>query len=183
MFALVLPPERTAFYIWDIWHFSLRLFQGVQERANLTSPVLSKEDPIFSSLSHKLGHSVDEVGHRIHQALTRVRSASYNSTGGQIGQINWLCSWYECLSGKIARFLSRFYLFFKLQLVVPNHEKLLYSRAVISHFLRKRLWWRLHVQAPSSRLCLSCQHLCSTWIMAVIPFFFFFGSVFQSDRH
>uniref|UniRef100_A0A674NJS6 Tetratricopeptide repeat domain 17 n=1 Tax=Takifugu rubripes TaxID=31033 RepID=A0A674NJS6_TAKRU len=50
--------------------YSIHAFQhlrGVQERANLTSPVLSKEDPIFSSLSHKLGHSVDEVGHRIHQ--------------------------------------------------------------------------------------------------------------------
>lgn len=70
--------ESSAFYIQGIWHFSFCLFQGVQERANLTSPMLSKEDPIFSSLSHKLGHSVDEVGHRIHQALMRVRSASYN---------------------------------------------------------------------------------------------------------
>lgn len=34
--------------------------------------MLSKEDPIFSSLSHKLGRNVDEVGHRIHQALLRV---------------------------------------------------------------------------------------------------------------
>lgn len=48
------------------------VFQGVQERANLTSPILSKEDPIFSSLSHKLGRNVDEVGHRIQQALLRV---------------------------------------------------------------------------------------------------------------
>lgn len=53
---------------------TLSVFQGVQERANLTSPMLSKEDPIFNSLSHKLGHSVDEVGHRIHQALLRVSS-------------------------------------------------------------------------------------------------------------
>lgn len=50
------------------------LCQGVQERANLTSPLLSKEDPIFSSLSHALGHSVDEVGHRIHQGLLTVRA-------------------------------------------------------------------------------------------------------------
>ncbi len=56
-------------------HFFLS--QGVQERANLTSPLLSKEDPIFSSLSHKLGRSVDEVGHRIHQGLLRVRSTQY----------------------------------------------------------------------------------------------------------
>uniref|UniRef100_A0A674MPX7 Tetratricopeptide repeat domain 17 n=1 Tax=Takifugu rubripes TaxID=31033 RepID=A0A674MPX7_TAKRU len=58
--------------------YSIHAFQhlrGVQERANLTSPVLSKEDPIFSSLSHKLGHSVDEVGHRIHQALMRNSSS------------------------------------------------------------------------------------------------------------
>ncbi|XP_056134569.1 tetratricopeptide repeat protein 17 [Lampris incognitus] len=54
--------------------YSIHAFQhlrGVQERANLTSPLLSKEDPIFSSLSHKLGRSIDEVGHRIHQALLR----------------------------------------------------------------------------------------------------------------
>lgn len=60
--------------IFSLTH-SFCLFQGVQERANLTSPLLSKEDPIFGSLSHKLGRSVDEVGHRIHQGLQRVRSA------------------------------------------------------------------------------------------------------------
>ncbi|XP_061671149.1 tetratricopeptide repeat protein 17 isoform X2 [Syngnathoides biaculeatus] len=58
--------------------YSIHAFQhlrGVQERANLTSPLLSKEDPIFSSLSHKLGHSIDVVGHRIHQALLRNTSS------------------------------------------------------------------------------------------------------------
>uniref|UniRef100_A0AAQ4RBY9 Tetratricopeptide repeat domain 17 n=1 Tax=Gasterosteus aculeatus aculeatus TaxID=481459 RepID=A0AAQ4RBY9_GASAC len=58
--------------------YSIHAFQhlrGVQERANLTSPLLSKEDPIFSSLSHKLGRSVDEVGHRIHQELLRNASS------------------------------------------------------------------------------------------------------------
>ncbi|KAI3377394.1 hypothetical protein L3Q82_008582, partial [Scortum barcoo] len=58
--------------------YSVHAFQhlrGVQERANLTSPLLSKEDPIFSSLSHKLGRSVDEVGHRIHQGLLRNSSS------------------------------------------------------------------------------------------------------------
>uniref|UniRef100_A0A3B4ZXH6 Tetratricopeptide repeat protein 17-like n=1 Tax=Stegastes partitus TaxID=144197 RepID=A0A3B4ZXH6_9TELE len=58
--------------------YSIHAFQhlrGVQERANLTSPILSKEDPIFSSLSHKLGRSVDEVGHRIHQGLLRNSSS------------------------------------------------------------------------------------------------------------
>uniref|UniRef100_A0A3P8RJB1 Tetratricopeptide repeat domain 17 n=1 Tax=Amphiprion percula TaxID=161767 RepID=A0A3P8RJB1_AMPPE len=58
--------------------YSIHAFQhlrGVQERANLTSPILSKEDPIFSSLSHKLGRNVDEVGHRIHQGLLRNSSS------------------------------------------------------------------------------------------------------------
>lgn len=44
----------------------------MQEKVNLTSPLLSKDDPIFDSLSHKLGHRMDEVGHRIHQGLLRV---------------------------------------------------------------------------------------------------------------
>ncbi|XP_054625675.1 tetratricopeptide repeat protein 17 isoform X1 [Dunckerocampus dactyliophorus] len=58
--------------------YSIHAFQhlrGVQERANLTSPLLSKEDPIFSSLSHKLGRSIDVVGHRIHQALLKNSSS------------------------------------------------------------------------------------------------------------
>ncbi|CAL8244280.1 unnamed protein product [Lota lota] len=58
--------------------YSIHAFQhlrGVQERVNLTSPLLSKEDPIFTSLSHKLGHSIDEVGHRIHQGLLRNSSS------------------------------------------------------------------------------------------------------------
>ncbi|XP_035011293.1 tetratricopeptide repeat protein 17 isoform X3 [Hippoglossus stenolepis] len=58
--------------------YSIHAFQhlrGVQERANLTSPLLSKEDPIFIALSHKLGRSVDEVGHRIHQGLLRNSSS------------------------------------------------------------------------------------------------------------
>uniref|UniRef100_A0A8D3CCM4 Tetratricopeptide repeat domain 17 n=1 Tax=Scophthalmus maximus TaxID=52904 RepID=A0A8D3CCM4_SCOMX len=58
--------------------YSIHAFQhlrGVQERANLTSPLLSKEDPIFSALSQKLGRSVDEVGHRIHQGLLRNSSS------------------------------------------------------------------------------------------------------------
>lgn len=69
--------NRGVAFVFDWSHakIPLCLFQGVQERANLTSPLLSKEDPIFSSLSHKLGRSVDEVGHRIHQGLLRVRSA------------------------------------------------------------------------------------------------------------
>ncbi|CAB1338914.1 unnamed protein product [Coregonus sp. 'balchen'] len=58
--------------------YSIHGFQhlrGVQERVNLTSPLLSKEDPIFGSLSHKLGRSIDEVGHRIQQGLLRNSSS------------------------------------------------------------------------------------------------------------
>uniref|UniRef100_A0A3Q3A0P1 Tetratricopeptide repeat domain 17 n=1 Tax=Kryptolebias marmoratus TaxID=37003 RepID=A0A3Q3A0P1_KRYMA len=58
--------------------YSIHAFQhlrGVQERGNLTSPLLSKDDPIFSSLSKKLGRSVDEVGYRIYQSLLRNSSS------------------------------------------------------------------------------------------------------------
>ncbi|XP_026123771.1 tetratricopeptide repeat protein 17 [Carassius auratus] len=58
--------------------YSIHAFQhlrGVQEKANLTSPLLSKDDPIFTSLSLKLGQSVDEIGHRIHQALLQNSSS------------------------------------------------------------------------------------------------------------
>ncbi|XP_016142724.1 tetratricopeptide repeat protein 17-like [Sinocyclocheilus grahami] len=58
--------------------YSIHAFQhlrGVQEKVNLTSPLLSKDDPIFTSLSLKLGQSVDEIGHRIHQALLKNSSS------------------------------------------------------------------------------------------------------------
>ncbi|XP_051503496.1 tetratricopeptide repeat protein 17 isoform X2 [Myxocyprinus asiaticus] len=58
--------------------YSIHAFQhlrGVQEKVNLTSPLLSKDDPIFTSFSLKLGQSVDEVGHRIQQALLRNSSS------------------------------------------------------------------------------------------------------------
>ncbi|KAM4596171.1 tetratricopeptide repeat protein 17 isoform 1-T1 [Fundulus diaphanus] len=58
--------------------YSIHAFQhlrGVQERANLTSPLLSKDDPIFSSLPKKFGRTVDEVGHRIHQSLLKNSSS------------------------------------------------------------------------------------------------------------
>uniref|UniRef100_A0A8C2D277 Tetratricopeptide repeat protein 17 n=1 Tax=Cyprinus carpio TaxID=7962 RepID=A0A8C2D277_CYPCA len=58
--------------------YSIHAFQhlrGVQEKVNLTSPLLSKDDPIFTSLSLKLGQSVDEVGHQIHEALLRNSSS------------------------------------------------------------------------------------------------------------
>ncbi|XP_037547900.1 tetratricopeptide repeat protein 17 [Nematolebias whitei] len=58
--------------------YSIHSFQhlrGVQERGNLTSPLLSTDDPIFSSLSKKLGRSVDEVGYHIYQSLLRNSSS------------------------------------------------------------------------------------------------------------
>ncbi|XP_072905767.1 tetratricopeptide repeat protein 17 isoform X1 [Hemitrygon akajei] len=58
--------------------FSIHAFQhlrGIQERINLTAPVLSKEDPIFISLSRKLGRSIEEIGHRINAALLKNTSS------------------------------------------------------------------------------------------------------------
>ncbi|XP_042197513.1 tetratricopeptide repeat protein 17 [Callorhinchus milii] len=54
--------------------FSIHAFQhlrGVQERMNLTAPVLSKEDRIFLSLSRRLGRNLEEIGHRINGALLK----------------------------------------------------------------------------------------------------------------
>ncbi|XP_078405690.1 tetratricopeptide repeat protein 17 isoform X3 [Cetorhinus maximus] len=58
--------------------FSIHAFQhlrGIQERINLTAPVLSKEDPIFISLSRRLGRSIEEIGHRINAALMKNTSS------------------------------------------------------------------------------------------------------------
>ncbi|XP_043939333.1 tetratricopeptide repeat protein 17 isoform X2 [Protopterus annectens] len=58
--------------------YSIHAFQhlrGIQERTNLTAPLLSKEDPIFSSFPKNLGRNPDEVGHRIHEALLRNTSS------------------------------------------------------------------------------------------------------------
>ncbi|XP_076853647.1 tetratricopeptide repeat protein 17 [Brachyhypopomus gauderio] len=58
--------------------YSIHAFQhlrGVQESINLTSPLLSKDDPIFASLSHNLGQHMDEIGHRIRQGLMRNSSS------------------------------------------------------------------------------------------------------------
>ncbi|KAG9335748.1 hypothetical protein JZ751_004177 [Albula glossodonta] len=52
------------------------LSQGVQERVNLTSPLLSNEDPIFSSLSHKLGRSVDEAARGLNNIDDEGRNSS-----------------------------------------------------------------------------------------------------------
>ncbi|RXN00636.1 Apoptosis inhibitor 5 [Acipenser ruthenus] len=52
--------------------YSIHAFQhlrGVQERVNLTTPLLSQEDSIFSCMSQRVGRSMEEMGHRIHEAL------------------------------------------------------------------------------------------------------------------
>ncbi|XP_039600181.1 tetratricopeptide repeat protein 17 isoform X1 [Polypterus senegalus] len=48
--------------------------RGVQERVNLTAPLLSKEDSIFNSISLK-HWSFEEVGHRIHEAMKKNSSS------------------------------------------------------------------------------------------------------------
>ncbi|KAL1007648.1 hypothetical protein UPYG_G00089480 [Umbra pygmaea] len=79
-FRSLLPPDLETpdcARVFDM-PYSIHAFQhlrGVQERVNLTSPLLSKEDPIFGSLSHNLGLSMDEVGHHIQQGLLRNSSS------------------------------------------------------------------------------------------------------------
>ncbi|XP_075423349.1 tetratricopeptide repeat protein 17 isoform X3 [Ascaphus truei] len=54
--------------------FSIHAFQhlrGIQERLNLSSPLLPKEDPIFSSLSRHVGRTIEDMGHRIHESLLK----------------------------------------------------------------------------------------------------------------
>ncbi|XP_031756284.1 tetratricopeptide repeat protein 17 isoform X2 [Xenopus tropicalis] len=54
--------------------FSIHAFhhlRGIQERLNLSAPLLPKEDPIFSSLHRRLGRTIDEMGHRIHEGLLK----------------------------------------------------------------------------------------------------------------
>lgn len=97
--------------------------QGVQERANLTSPLLSKEDPIFSSLSNKLGRSVDEVGHRIHQGLMRVRSACTTCFTKQHRYSRHLFPSLQILEESILAF-TRFSLFFFFLIVSMENTKI-----------------------------------------------------------
>ncbi|XP_070930921.1 tetratricopeptide repeat protein 17 isoform X3 [Macaca nemestrina] len=58
--------------------YSIHAFQhlrGVQERVNLSAPLLPKEDPIFTYLSKRLGRSVDDIGHLIHEGLQKNSSS------------------------------------------------------------------------------------------------------------
>uniref|UniRef100_A0A8C3GCV0 Tetratricopeptide repeat domain 17 n=1 Tax=Cairina moschata TaxID=8855 RepID=A0A8C3GCV0_CAIMO len=55
--------------------YSIHAFQhlrGVQERVNLSAPLLPKEDPIFTYLSRRLGRSIEEIGHRIYDGLMKM---------------------------------------------------------------------------------------------------------------
>uniref|UniRef100_A0ACB8G416 Tetratricopeptide repeat protein 17 n=1 Tax=Sphaerodactylus townsendi TaxID=933632 RepID=A0ACB8G416_9SAUR len=58
--------------------YSIHAFQhlrGIQERVNLSAPLLSKEDPIFTYLSRLLGRSIEEIGHRIYDGLMKNSSS------------------------------------------------------------------------------------------------------------
>uniref|UniRef100_A0A9L0SGN2 Tetratricopeptide repeat domain 17 n=1 Tax=Equus caballus TaxID=9796 RepID=A0A9L0SGN2_HORSE len=58
--------------------YSIHAFQhlrGVQERVNLSAPLLPKEDPIFTYLSKRLGRSLDDIGHLIHEGLQKNSSS------------------------------------------------------------------------------------------------------------
>nr|XP_026260333.1 tetratricopeptide repeat protein 17 [Urocitellus parryii] len=49
--------------------------RGVQERINLSAPLLPKEDPVFTYLSKRLGRSIDDIGHLIHEGLQKNSSS------------------------------------------------------------------------------------------------------------
>ncbi|XP_053115881.1 tetratricopeptide repeat protein 17 [Hemicordylus capensis] len=58
--------------------YSIHAFQhlrGIQERVNLSAPLLPKEDPIFTYLSRRLGRSIEEIGHRIYEGLMKNSSS------------------------------------------------------------------------------------------------------------
>ncbi|XP_069325951.1 tetratricopeptide repeat protein 17 isoform X5 [Eulemur rufifrons] len=63
--------------------YSIHAFQhlrGVQERVNLSAPLLPKEDPIFTYLSKRLGRSIDDIGHLIHEGLQKFGEDSSTSS-------------------------------------------------------------------------------------------------------
>uniref|UniRef100_UPI00358EB699 tetratricopeptide repeat protein 17-like isoform X2 n=1 Tax=Myxine glutinosa TaxID=7769 RepID=UPI00358EB699 len=54
--------------------YSMHAFQhlrGVQERANLSASIMSKEDAIFQSLPLRESRSIDQIGHLISEALKK----------------------------------------------------------------------------------------------------------------
>uniref|UniRef100_A0A803SKW9 Tetratricopeptide repeat domain 17 n=1 Tax=Anolis carolinensis TaxID=28377 RepID=A0A803SKW9_ANOCA len=58
--------------------YSIHAFQhlrGIQERVNLSAPLLPKEDPILTYLSRRLGRNIEEIGHRIYEGLMKNSSS------------------------------------------------------------------------------------------------------------
>nr|XP_020653843.1 tetratricopeptide repeat protein 17 isoform X2 [Pogona vitticeps] len=58
--------------------YSIHAFQhlrGIQERVNLSAPLLPKEDPILTYLSRQLGRNIEEIGHRIYEGLMKNSSS------------------------------------------------------------------------------------------------------------
>ncbi|XP_061466796.1 tetratricopeptide repeat protein 17 isoform X2 [Rhineura floridana] len=58
--------------------YSIHAFQhlrGIQERVNLSAPLLPKEDLILTYLSRRLGRSIEEIGHRIYESLMKNSSS------------------------------------------------------------------------------------------------------------
>ncbi|KAL7992292.1 hypothetical protein Chor_016548 [Crotalus horridus] len=58
--------------------YSIHAFQhlrGIQERVNLSAPLLPKEDPVLNYLSRRLGRSIEEIGHRIYEGLLKNSSS------------------------------------------------------------------------------------------------------------
>ncbi|XP_006896817.1 PREDICTED: tetratricopeptide repeat protein 17 isoform X2 [Elephantulus edwardii] len=74
------PPDPEQPYCTKILDlpYSIHAFQhlrGVQERVNLSAPLLPKEDPVFTYLSKRLGRSIEDIGHLIHEGLRKNSSS------------------------------------------------------------------------------------------------------------
>uniref|UniRef100_A0AAY5EZ98 Tetratricopeptide repeat domain 17 n=1 Tax=Electrophorus electricus TaxID=8005 RepID=A0AAY5EZ98_ELEEL len=83
-YMLPLPPDLEKPDCAEILelHYSIHAFQhlrGVQESINLTSPLLSKDDPIFASVSHKLGLlrvTIQDIVFALPFAISHVQNSS-----------------------------------------------------------------------------------------------------------
>ncbi|MGH0133128.1 UNVERIFIED_CONTAM: hypothetical protein FKN15_021932 [Acipenser sinensis] len=88
----------------DISSLSISLpSQGVQERVNLTTPLLSQEDSIFNCMSRRVGRSLEEMGHRIHEALHLGVQERVNLTTPLLSQED---SIFNCMSRRVGRSLE-----------------------------------------------------------------------------
>ncbi|OCT83665.1 hypothetical protein XELAEV_18021807mg [Xenopus laevis] len=68
----LLPPDCTKIIELPFSIHAFHHLRGIQERLNLSAPLLPKEDPIFGSLPRRLGRTIDEMGHRIHEGLLKM---------------------------------------------------------------------------------------------------------------